>query len=130
MRSDGRPVALVDRQTLRQAVINVLDNAIKYSPTGTSVDISAASEAGQCSLTVADQGPGIPAEHLGRIFDRFYRIDKARTRGVEGTGLGLSIAQWAVAANHGEIAVESEEGRGSRFIIRLPAAPAPASPLG
>ena len=130
VRSDGRPVALADRQTLRQAVINVLDNAIKYSPSGTSVDMSAASEAGQCTLTVADQGPGIPAEHHGRIFDRFYRIDKARTRGVEGTGLGLSIAQWAVAANHGEIAVESEEGRGSRFIIRLPAAPAPASPRG
>ncbi len=123
VRADGRSLALADRQTLRQAVINVLDNAIKYSPQGASVDIVAAPQDGRCTLTIADQGPGIAAEQQRRIFDRFYRVDQARTRDAEGTGLGLSIAQWAVVANRGEIAVESEEGLGSRFIITLPAAP-------
>lgn len=123
VRTDGRAIALVDRQTVRQAVINMLDNAIKYSPEGKAVDISVGAQGGQCVLTVADEGPGVPPEHQGRIFDRFYRVDRARTRDIQGTGLGLSIAQWAVVANNGQISVESEEGRGSRFILRLPSAP-------
>jgi len=118
----GHTMVLADRPTLRQAVINVLDNAIKYSPTGKTVDMSVASGNGHGVLTVSDEGPGIPREHHGRIFDRFYRVDRARTRDIDGTGLGLAIAQWAVAASHGDIAVESADGAGSRFTIRLPAA--------
>jgi heavy metal sensor kinase len=117
-----RAVALADRQTLRQALINVLDNAIKYSAAGEPVDITTSRTDGTCALTVADRGPGIPAEHHGLVFDRFYRVDKARTRDVEGNGLGLAIAQWAVTANGGAITLESAEGEGSRFTIRVPAA--------
>jgi heavy metal sensor kinase len=120
VRTEGHVVALADRPTLRQAVINVLDNAIKYSPAGKTVELSVASGGGLCVLTVSDEGPGIPREHHARIFDRFYRVDKARTRDIDGTGLGLAIAQWAVAASHGEITVDSVEGRGSRFTIRVP----------
>ncbi len=124
---DGSAVAMVDRQTLRQALINVLDNAIKYSPPGQPVDIYVRRQDTHCTLTVEDRGPGIPTEHHSRIFDRFYRVDKARTRDIEGTGLGLAIAQWAVAASDGDITVDSAEGRGSRFTIRVPgAAPTPS----
>jgi heavy metal sensor kinase len=113
---------VADRTTLRQAVVNLLDNAIKYSPDGSTIRLVARRVAVGAVLEVIDRGPGIEAEHLPRIFDRFYRVDKSRTRDSRGgVGLGLSIARWDVEANGGRLEVESEASRGSVFRIVLPA---------
>ena len=116
--------ATVDRLVLRQAVVNLIDNAIKYSPEGGRVRIVVRGQPRGPALEVIDTGPGITAEHRERIFDRFYRVDKARSREMGGTGLGLSIARWAVEVHGGRIELESEEGKGSLFRIRLPSAQA------
>jgi heavy metal sensor kinase len=110
-----------DRLVLRDAVTNLVDNAIKYSPAGSTIAIRVDGDRGHARLTVADQGGGIPPEHRDRIFDRFYRIDEARSREMGGTGLGLAIAKWAVEANGGAIALESAPA-GSVFRISLPRA--------
>lgn len=115
----GPVYATVDRLVLRQAVINLVDNAIKYSPDGGHVRIVVRDQPHGPTLEVSDTGPGIGVEHQERIFDRFYRVDKARSRELGGTGLGLSIARWAVEAHGGHIELESEEGRGSTFRITL-----------
>lgn len=113
-----------DWTLLRQAVINLLDNAIKHSPPGAVATLVGRDLGDGVEIAVSDQGGGIPAEHLPRIFDRFYRVDTARSRecGASGAGfgLGLSIARWAVEAHGGRIAVESSLERGSVFRIRLP----------
>jgi heavy metal sensor kinase len=111
---------LADRTILRQAVVNLIDNAVKYSPVQGNIQIRVTGDGNDALVEVEDSGPGIPAEHRSRIFERFYRIDKARTRADGGTGLGLSIAQWAVAAHGGTIEVQCESGVGSLFRIRLP----------
>jgi len=116
----GEVCAWADPIVLRQAVLNVLDNAIKYSPERSQIRLVAGKDADGTFLDVIDQGPGIEDEHLRRIFDRFYRVDKARSRLTGGAGLGLSIAQWAVEVNGGTIEVESRVGEGSRFRLRLP----------
>jgi heavy metal sensor kinase len=110
-----------DRLVLRDAITNVIDNAIKYSPHGSGIDVRVRSDGHDAVVSVTDRGPGIPAVHRERIFDRFYRIDEGRSRELGGTGLGLAIAKWAVEANGGRIAVESAE-RGSVFRIILPLA--------
>jgi len=113
----------VDRLILRQAIVNLLDNAIKYSPAESRILVRVQSEGDkQVSLDVVDQGPGVPSEHQPYVFDRFYRVDKARTREWGGTGLGLSITRWAIEAHGGGITLKSEEGRGSTFRISLPLA--------
>ena len=116
--------ATVDRLVLRQAVINLLDNAIKYSPEGGHVRIVVQDQPYGPTLEVIDTGPGVGVEHRERIFDRFYRVDKARSRELGGTGLGLAIARWAVEAHGGRIELESEEGKGSTFRIIFPRTPA------
>lgn len=114
-------IARVDRDTLRQALINLLDNAIKYSPPGGSIDVSVSRDGdSRVQLSVSDAGPGIPPDQQALVFDRFYRVDKARSREAGGVGLGLSIARWAVEANGGQIELESAVGRGSSFRIILP----------
>ncbi len=111
----------VDRLILRQAVVNLLDNAIKYSPVESRILVQVESVGDQqVFLDVVDQGPGIPGDHRPYVFDRFYRIDKARTREWGGAGLGLSITRWAVEAHGGAITLKSEEGHGSTFRIVLP----------
>ncbi len=110
-----------DRHTVRQALINLLDNAIKYSPPGSRVDVRIRRNGEVCAVDVIDQGPGIPRSEHARVFDRFYRLDESRTHDVEGTGLGLSIARWAVTVNGGRIELASREGHGSTFTIVLPA---------
>ncbi len=111
----------VDRLILRQAIVNLLDNAIKYSPTESRILVRVESGGDeQVFLNVVDQGPGIPGEHQPYVFDRFYRVDKARTREWGGAGLGLSITRWAVEAHGGTITLKSEEGHGSTFRIALP----------
>jgi len=108
-----------DRLVLRDAITNVIDNAIKYSPKGSTIQVRVSLDGNDAMLSVADEGPGISAEHRERIFDRFYRIDQGRSREMGGTGLGLAIAKWAVEANGGRIVVDSA-GRGASFRIALP----------
>jgi len=115
----GPVYAMADRLVLRQAVVNLVDNAIKYSPEGGSVWVVVQDQPHGSTLEVIDTGPGIAAEHQERIFDRFYRVDKARSREMGGTGLGLAIARWAVEATGGRLELESEEGAGSTFRIIL-----------
>ncbi len=116
----GPVYATVDRLVLRQAIVNLVDNAIKYSPDGGHVRIVVRDQPHGPALEVIDTGPGIGAEHRDRVFDRFYRVDKARSRELGGTGLGLAITRWAVEVHGGRLELESEEGRGSTFRISLP----------
>ncbi|MDP1804317.1 MAG: ATP-binding protein [Acidimicrobiales bacterium] len=113
---------LGDEAQLVSAVANLVDNAVKYSDPGSSVKVTAKVIDQALLIEVRDRGIGIPAGDLERIFERFYRVDRARSRGTGGTGLGLSIVHH-VATNHGgDVSVESIEGRGSTFTLRLPAA--------
>jgi signal transduction histidine kinase len=116
---------------LRQALLNLVDNAIKYSPVGGEIDIHVSQTPAGIIIEVIDSGSGIPAELQPRIFDRFYRVDKARSRENGGTGLGLSIAKWAVEVNGGQLTLETTGQVGSKFRITLPLGTAsePASPL-
>jgi heavy metal sensor kinase len=109
-----------DRLVLREAITNLVDNAIKYSPRGSSIDVRVRVEADHAILNIADEGAGIPAEHRERIFDRFFRLDQGRSRDRGGTGLGLAIAKWAVEVNGGRITVEEGLNGGSVFRITLP----------
>jgi heavy metal sensor kinase len=113
----------VDRLVLREAIANIVDNAIKYSRTGATIDVRVQAQDGQALLEIADQGPGIAAEHRQRIFDRFFRLDEARSRDHGGTGLGLAIAKWAVEANGGHVTVENAPNGGAVFRITLPLNP-------
>lgn len=123
---EGQATLIVnaDRLILRQAIVNLLDNAIKYSPGKTRILVRATRDgANQAYLDVIDEGPGIPTEHQPYIFDRFYRVDKARSREWGGAGLGLAITRWAVEAHGGQISLNSREGEGSTFRITLPLSP-------
>jgi heavy metal sensor kinase len=111
-----------DRLFLRQALVNILHNAVKYSPQGEAISVHVLRAEGDAVVEVADRGPGIPAEDQAKIFDRFYRVDKARWRESGGAGLGLAIAKWAVDAHGGSITLESAVDKGATFRIRLPAA--------
>jgi signal transduction histidine kinase len=115
------PVVTGDRFVLRQALVNVVDNAIKYGREGASIHISAGRNGQDAWIAVSDGGPGIAREHQQRIFERFYRIDPARSREDGGTGLGLALVHWAVTAHAGRVEVESEVGRGSTFRLVVPA---------
>ncbi|HKI99631.1 MAG TPA: ATP-binding protein [bacterium] len=112
--------ARVNPQLVEQAVVNLVDNAVKYAPAGTEVRAEAAREPGGVVIRVRDQGPGIPAEHQPRLFERFYRVDKARSRKAGGTGLGLAIVKHIAQAHGGRVQVESRLGTGSTFSIHLP----------
>lgn len=109
-----------DEDKFKQMLINLIDNAIKYSEVGDSVFIRAKSEGSVCIISVEDTGVGIPKEHIPRLFERFYRVDKARSRARGGTGLGLAIVKHIVLSFKGEILVESEVGKGTKFIVRIP----------
>ena len=109
-----------DPVRLRQVVVNLIDNAIKYTPPGGSVRVGTVEVDGNVRLTVADTGEGIPAEHLPRVFDRFYRVDKARSREQGGTGLGLSIVQSIATAHAGGVSITSGEGVGTTATVTLP----------
>jgi signal transduction histidine kinase len=114
--------AWADRERLHQVLFNLIDNAVRFSPEGGSVIVSAIRKQSRCEIRVADTGPGIPVEHLAHVFERFYRVDPARTRGDGGTGIGLAIARSIVEAHGGRIWAESEVGRGSVFAFDLPLA--------
>lgn len=123
-----------DEERLAQVLINLLHNAVKFSSTGSSVRVSATSAGEMAVVSVADDGVGIPRADLSRVFERFYKVDRARHRGHGGTGLGLAIARHIVEGHGGKIRVESVEGRGSTFSFTVPlvgqnaaTAPAPGS---
>lgn len=115
--------AYVNASLLEQAIVNLVDNAIKYSNPGSDVRIEALQTETQILIHVHDHGCGIAKEHLERLFERFYRVDKARSRKLGGTGLGLAIVKHIVNSHKGSITVESEIGQGSKFTIRLPLKP-------
>ena len=116
------PAALGHRDLLERAVRNLVDNAVKYTDQGW-VRVSVRREAAEVVVEVADSGPGIPREDLGRIFERFYRVEKSRTREAGGTGLGLAIVKHIAQQEHGTVTVESEVGKGTRFRFAVPSAP-------
>lgn len=109
-----------DEQRLRQMLLNLIDNAIKYNREHGKIRISLRKEAGNARVDVVDTGIGIPEAEIPRIFDRFYRVDRARTREMGGAGLGLSIAKWIVEAHRGSISVKSRMNQGSEFSVFLP----------
>jgi two-component system phosphate regulon sensor histidine kinase PhoR len=105
---------------LEQALVNLLDNAIKFSPANSSVRVEAEIAGSEIVIRVMDQGDGIPSEHLDRIFERFYRMDAGRSRKVGGTGLGLAIVKHIAQAHGGRVTVSSTPGEGSTFSIMIP----------
>ena len=113
---------------LEQALANLVSNAIKYAPDDSTVHLAAHADDDAVVLSVRDEGPGIPPEHLERLFERFYRIDRARSRDRGGTGLGLSIVKHIAAVHDGRVEVDSEVGRGSEFRLVLPREPRPSDP--
>jgi two-component system phosphate regulon sensor histidine kinase PhoR len=112
--------AKVNAPLLEQAILNLLDNAIKYSDEGTAVEVSVAEEGREAAIRVQDHGCGIAAEHLSRIFQRFYVVDKSRSRKLGGTGLGLAIVKHIALVHRGRVTVDSTPGQGSIFTIYLP----------
>jgi two-component system phosphate regulon sensor histidine kinase PhoR len=122
--------ASADPRGLEQVVLNIVDNAVKYAPPNSHVWVSARQRDKEVELIVRDDGPGIEARHLPRIFERFYRVDKGRSRDMGGTGLGLSIVKHLVNAMKGEVRVESTPGHGSTFFVSFPLASAPAELVG
>jgi heavy metal sensor kinase len=111
-----------DRLILRQAAINILHNAVKFTPAGGKISARISCGDSCIVMSVTDNGPGIPTEHLTKVFDRFYRVDPARSDGNKGAGLGLSIASWAARAHNGKIGLSPAPGGGCTFWIRLPMA--------
>ena len=111
-----------DHRQLRSALVNLVDNAIKYSERGEPVEIGARLDGDRVALVVRDHGVGIPTRDLERIFERFYRVDRARSRDTGGTGLGLAIVRHVAQVHGGEVTVDSREGEGSTFTLYLPLA--------
>jgi signal transduction histidine kinase len=116
----GLPPARVDRERLAQILRNLLANAITHSPRAGAVRVAARREGSHVEIAVSDDGPGIAPEHRERIFDRFYRVDPSRSRATGGAGLGLAIVRQLARAQGGDARVESEPGRGARFVVTLP----------
>jgi two-component system phosphate regulon sensor histidine kinase PhoR len=112
--------ARVDATLIEQAILNLLDNAIKYSENGSVVAIDVERRNGATGIHITDHGCGIAKNHLARLFERFYRVDKARSRQMGGTGLGLAIVKHIVQAHGGQVTVDSKPGRGSTFSVLLP----------
>jgi heavy metal sensor kinase len=111
---------LADPDAIIRVILNLLANAIEHSPAGAAIEITTGTSAGNATLSVTDHGPGIAAEHLPRIFDRFYRADRSRNRKTGGTGLGLAICKTIIEAHGGSLGVTSEVGKGSRFFLTVP----------
>jgi two-component system phosphate regulon sensor histidine kinase PhoR len=120
---EGLPPVRADPERIAQVLMNLLHNAVKFSPSGGSVAVSAEADAENVIVSVRDEGVGIPERELERIFERFYKVDRARVRGKGGTGLGLAIARHIVEGHGGRIRAQSEEGAGSTFSFTIPRAP-------
>jgi len=120
---DALPQMLGDGERIEQVFMNIISNAIKYTPKGGRIDVAARAADDWIEVTVKDNGIGIPAENIPRLFERFYRVDKARSRESGGTGLGLAIAKEIVDYHGGSISVESKVGKGTEMSVRLPLEP-------
>jgi two-component system phosphate regulon sensor histidine kinase PhoR len=119
----AEPVAaLADEEAIAEILDNLVDNAIKYTPAGGTISLRWWVEGREAIVQVQDTGVGIPEKDLSRVFERFYRVDRARSRELGGTGLGLSIVKHLVQALGGSIAASSQVGQGSTFVVRLPQA--------
>jgi signal transduction histidine kinase len=114
-----------DPERVHQVVANLIENALRYSPSGGTVEVTAHRERNNVCIEVADEGPGIPAGERGRVFERFYRADAARSSSNGGAGLGLAIARWIVELHGGEIRPETRDPHGCRMVFTLPAAATP-----
>ena len=121
--SEAGLILHADREKLAQALANLLDNAAKFSPPGTPVEVTAALVEGEFQVGVRDHGPGISPEHWDRIFERFYKVDPARSREVPGSGLGLAITKHLALLMGGRVWTEAAPGGGQRFVLALPAEP-------
>jgi signal transduction histidine kinase len=121
--NDGDVAVIGDRLRLRELLLNLVDNAVKYTPEGGEIRIELESNDQHVELRVMDTGIGIDPQDQPHIFDRFFRVDTARSREAGGSGLGLSICKWIAEAHGGEISVESELGKGSIFTVILPPTP-------
>ena len=117
----------VDPTLMEQALVNLLDNAVKYSANESPVRVEVESTDQEICIRVIDKGPGIPRNHLPRLFERFYRVDRARSRTLGGTGLGLAIVKHIAQAHGGTVSVESSPGKGSAFCISLPPSSRPGT---
>jgi heavy metal sensor kinase len=120
--AEGKVSVDGDRARIKQVVVNLLDNAIKYTPSGGSIHLNVHAREGKAIIEVLDTGIGIPADALPHVFERFFRVDQARSRDLGGAGLGLAIVKTICAAHGGQVRVESREGQGSRFEVELPLA--------
>ncbi len=118
---DDDVVALGDTDHVERVLLNLVDNAVKYGRAGGTITVRGRKKGGRVVVEVTDDGPGIPADHIDRVFDRFYRVDRGRSRAVGGTGLGLAIVKQLAEAMGGSAAVTSELGKGARFVVELPA---------
>ena len=118
--ADPGPISRSDASSLETIVNNLVVNAIHYTPPKGSVVISTAADKEWAMITVADSGIGIAADQQSRVFERFYRVDKARSRDMGGTGLGLAIVKHLAQAHGGSVQLESQLGKGSKFQVRLP----------
>jgi signal transduction histidine kinase len=129
--SDGYEVR-GDASLLTQLVLNLLDNALRHTPPGGRVALTVEPSEDGVALAVADTGSGIAAEHLPRLFERFYRVDEARSRAMGGFGLGLAICEWIARVHEGRLTVESQVGVGTTFRLWLPRPPLtwPETPRG
>ena len=122
-----KPVYIIGNPDhVEQMLINLIENAIKYNKPGGSVTVHVFGNDREANVTISDTGIGIPEEHLPRLFERFYRVDKGRSRSMGGTGLGLAIVKHIVRGMNGEIEVHSKFGEGTEFLVTLPIAPPPA----
>jgi two-component system sensor histidine kinase SenX3 len=128
VREPSRRLAVLgDRRQLVSAIYNLLDNAVKYSDAGSSVEVFATTDGREVDVSVRDHGIGIPARDLERVFERFYRVDQARSRQTGGTGLGLAIVRHVTQNHDGSVRVDSRPGEGSTFTLSLPTASGPVS---
>ena len=120
LQGDASVTISADRLILRQVLINLIDNAVKYSPAGGRIEVRVKTAGDEAQIEIQDSGPGIPAEHAEKVFQRFYRIDKARTHAEGGAGLGLSIVEWAVSVHGGRVELDSTPGSGCTFRLHFP----------
>lgn len=116
----GPTAVWADEDRIREVLVNLLDNAVKYTPDGGSIKVSEVDHGDMQEFIICDTGIGIPRESIPRLFERFYRVDKARSREMGGTGLGLSIVKHIIDRHEGKVWVQSEVGKGSCFHFTLP----------
>ena len=110
----------INASLMEQAIINLIDNAIKYSPAKNEIQVATSETSLEHVITVSDNGCGVPQKHIPHLFERFYRVDSARSRELGGTGLGLAIVKHIAYAHNGNVSIKSIEGKGSQFSIHIP----------